>query len=387
MQYKDLFLLRPDITFLNFGSFGASPKPIFEEYQRLQLELEKDPVEFIVNTGPALLKESRDALAKFIDCDSEDLIFVQNPTYAVNVVAKNFALKPGDEVLSTNIEYGACDRTWKFYCGEKEAKYVRQPITLPLTSKERFLEDFWKGASEKTKLIFISQITSPTGIILPVEEICIEAKKRGIPVYIDGAHVPAHIDLSIRKLDPDYYTGACHKWMMTSKGSSFLYVKKEHQLALNPLIVSWGYEAAYPSNSQFYDYHQFNGTRDFTAYLTIPASIEFMKQYNWKKVSEESKAMVLKWLPRLCAIAGSEPLAPLTSEFFGQMGSIPVRLGQANNPMELKRELREKYKIEIPVMPENDKVYLRFSVNGFTTEEDMKTLEAAMIELKQQGKI
>lgn len=384
MHFKDLFLLRPDITFLNFGSFGASPKPIFEEYQRLQLELEKDPVEFIVNSGPALLKESRKALAGFIDCDAEDLIYVQNPTYAVNVVAKNFPLKPGDEVLSTNIEYGACDRTWKFYCREKGATYVRQPITLPLKSKEAFLQDFWKGACDHTKLIFIGQITSPTAIILPVEEIVIEAKKRGIPVFIDGAHVPAHIDLSIRKLDPDYYTGACHKWMMTSKGSSFLYVKKERQNSLDPLIVSWGYEAAFPSDSQLYDYHQFNGTRDFTAYLTIPASLEFMKQYNWKEVSAQSRKMVLDWLPRFCEIAGSEPLAPLTAEFFGQMGSIPV---QTKDPTALKRELREKYKIEIPVMPENDSVYLRFSVNGFTTEEDMITLENAMKQLKSENKI
>ena len=384
MHLKDLFLLRPDITFLNFGSFGASPKPIFEEYQRLQLELEKDPVEFIVNTGPTLLKESRKALAEFIDCDSEDLIYVQNPTYAVNVVAKNFPLNAGDEVLSTNIEYGACDRTWKFYCKEKGATYVRQPIRLPLTSKEAFLSDFWKGAGEKTKLIFIGQITSPTGIILPVEEICMEAKKRGIPVFIDGAHVPAHIDLSIRKLDPDYYTGACHKWMMTSKGSSFLYVKKEHQQALDPLIVSWGYEAAYPSDSQLYDYHQFNGTRDFTAYLTIPASLKFMQKYDWKSVSQSSKEMVLEWLPRLCEIAGSVPLAPLTAEFFGQMGSIPVR---TNDPVALKRELREKYKIEIPVMPENDAVYIRFSVNGFTTEEDLVALENALKQLKTENKI
>jgi isopenicillin-N epimerase len=376
---KEAFLLREDITFLNFGSFGACPKPIFEKYQQFQRELEYEPVQFIVNTGPEYLKESRIRLGEYLTCDADDLVYVPNPTYAVNMVARSLDLKPGDEVLSTNIEYGACDRTWDFYCEEKGAKYMKQPISLPLVSKETFLSDFWKGFSDRTRLVFISQITSATGLILPVKEICEEAARRGVLVFIDGAHVPGHIELNLRALNPDFYTGACHKWMLTPKGSSFLYVKRAHQNQLDPLVVSWGYKADFPGHSQFLDYHQFNGTRDFSAYLTIPAAIDFMKVNDWWGVAEDCRILVQKWLPRLCALVGSEPLAPITDEFIGQLGSIPVR---CVNPVELKNLLYKEFGIEIPVMVQNEQVYVRYSINAFNTEADLVKLENVLTELK-----
>lgn len=378
---KDQFLLRPDITFLNFGSFGATPKPVFDEYQRFQRELEYEPVQFIVNTGPKYLNESKMSLAAYLFCNPDDLVYVPNPTYAVNIVARSIALKAGDEVLSTHIEYGACDRTWEFYCQEKGAKYVKQAISLPITSKEAFLADFWKGFSEKTKLVFISQITSATGLILPVKEICEEAKQRGVLVFVDGAHVPGHIPLNISELNPDFYTGACHKWMLTPKGSSFLYVKREHQNQLDPLIVSWGYQADYPSHSQFLDYHQFNGTRDFSAYLTIPKAIDFMKVNDWWGVAANCRELVQRWLPKLCELAGSQPLAPVTDEFIGQLGSIPVG---CENPLELKAILYSEYQIEIPVMVQNGQAYIRYSINGFNSEEDLVKLEQVFLELKER---
>lgn len=381
---KPLFLLRPDITFLNFGSFGATPRPVFEEYQRFQLELELEPVQFIVNNGPKYLKESREALASFLTCLPDDLIFVPNPTHAVNLVAKNLKLNKGDEVLTTNIEYGACDRTWKYYCKEVGANYIQVPITLPLKSKKQFLDEFWSGATANTRLVFMSQITSATGLILPVKEIVEEARRRGIPVFIDGAHVPGHIDLNLTELDADYYTGACHKWMMTPKGSSFLYVKSTLQHALDPLIVSWGYEADYPSGSQFYDYHQFNGTRDFSAYLTIPKALEFRKQYHWLDVIETAVNRVHDWLPRLCTLVGSKPLAPVTREFIGQMGSIPIR---CSDPLKLKAYLYHELFIEIPVMVQNGETYLRFSVNGFNDNKDLEKLENAILHCLELGLI
>lgn len=375
MSLKHLFLLRSDITFLNFGSFGATPKPIFEAYQRFQLELEAEPVQFIINYGPAYLKESRQALAEFIHCDSDDVVYVPNPTYAINTIARNLDLKAGDEVISTNIEYGACDRTWKFYCAEKGASYIQQAISLPILSKAAFLEEFWKGATANTKVIFISQITSATGLILPVKEICEESKRRGLITVVDGAHVPAHIPLDLRELQADYYTGACHKWMMTPKGSSFLFVKKELQNNLDPLVVSWGYDADFPSDSQFLDYHQFNGTRDFSAYLTIPTAIQFMQAHDWWEVARSCRSMVQEWLPRLCELVGSEPLAPVNDDFIGQLGSIPV---SCSDPLLLKERLYKVHRIEIPVMVQNNQVYVRFSINAFNSEADLEQLASAL---------
>ncbi len=116
---RDLFLLRKDITFLNFGSFGACPKPIFENYQKWQYELEQEPIQFITVNGLQYLKQSREALAKYLNCSADDLVYVSNPSYAVNAIAKSFDLKSGDEVLTTDLEYGACDKTWNYYCNKK----------------------------------------------------------------------------------------------------------------------------------------------------------------------------------------------------------------------------------------------------------------------------
>jgi isopenicillin-N epimerase len=374
---KDLFLLDPDITYLNFGSFGACPKPIFEDYINWQYLLEKDPVHFITENGPEFLKASKQALGEYINCNPDDLIFIPNPTYALNLVIRSLKLKEGDEVLTTNLEYGALDKTWKYYLNQTGAKYIQSEITLPIQSKEEFLSNFWKGFSAQTKIVFISQITSATGLILPVKEICIEAKKRGLITIVDGAHVPGHIDLDIIDLDPDFYTGACHKWMMTPKGCSFLYAKSSFQETLEPFIVSWGYDNNLKTN-RFHEFQQFNGTRDFSAYLTVPAALKFMNEHNWKNKSDSCKDLVLKIAPNVFETTKSKPLAPLNKDFFGQLCSFEI---SCNNPVQLKRLLYCKYKIQIPVMEFNKMILLRFSIQTFNTETDVYKLIDALNEI------
>lgn len=375
---KTQFLLRSDICFLNFGSFGACPKPIFDDYQKWQMELEQEPVQFIANNALPYLKTAREALAAYIHCDADDLVFIPNPSYALNIVARSIKLKPGDEILSTNIEYGACDKIWDFVSKKTGAKYIRQQITLPLTSKEKFIDDFFAGLSPRTKVVFISHITSATALILPVKEICTRAKQLGLLTIVDGAHVPGHIPLKLSQLDADIYTGACHKWMMTPKGVSFLYVKKEHQQQMDPLVVSWGYNSATPSHSQFLDYHQMQGTRDFTGFLTVPAALRFMSENHWADVSEHCKQLVIANAQRFCDLVGTNALCPIGSEFLGQMFSIPVNTGA---PEQLQRYLFEKYKIEIPVMRLDDKIFIRYSVNAFNSQEDLDKLYAALSDI------
>lgn len=372
---KDLFYLNPEITFLNFGSFGACPKPIFEDYQKWQLELEYEPVQFITVNGLQYLKQSREALANYIHCDANDIVYTSNPSYAINIISKSFKLKPGDEILSTNLEYGAMDYSWNFYCEKAGAIYKRQPITLPLTSKEKFIEEFFSGLTSKTKAIFISQITSSTALIFPVKEICEIAKAKGLFTIVDGAHVPGHIDLNLQELKADVYTGACHKWMLSPKGCSLLYIKKEHQHLFDPLVISWGFKNPLPSESKFLDYHQMQGTRDFSAFLTVPKAIEFLNQHNWKEKSKACHELVIKNAKRFYDLLGSKALSPLTNEFVGQMFSIPIK---TTEPMKLQRLLFEKYKVEIPVMPHAEQVYLRYSINVFNTQHDLDELYNAL---------
>jgi len=378
---KQYFLLREDVTYLNFGSYGACLKPAFEQYQKYQLELEQEPVQFIAVNGLKYLEASREALGNYIHCDKDDVVYVTNPSYAVNAIAKSFNLKPGDEVLTTDLEYGACDRTWDYYCKKAGAKLVRQHIRLPVQSKEEIVSDFFKGLSSKTKLVFLNHITSSTALRLPVEEICAIAKQKGIITFVDGAHAPGQIPLNMQDSNFDIYTGACHKWMMTPKGSSFLYVKKEYQYMVDPLVISWGYKALFPSSSQFIDYHQTNGTRDYSAFLTIPTVIEFMNEHNWEQVAADCRQLVKANTVAFCELLGTTALAPLTDDFILQLFSAEIK---TQEPEKLYQHFFDKYKIEIPVMRHGDKVYLRYSINVFNNQQDMDRLFEAIKEIKKE---
>jgi isopenicillin-N epimerase len=372
------FLINPKITYLNFGSFGACPKPIFEDLQKWQLEMETEPVQFITVDGFKYLKKSREVLAKYIHCDSDDLVYTPNPSYAMSIITKSLKLNAGDEILTTDLEYGAMDKSWNYYSKQTGVKYIRQHINLPLTTKEAFVEDFFKGLTKNTKAIFISQITSSTALVLPVKEICDIAKQKGLLTIVDGAHVPGHIPLNLSELKADIYTGACHKWMMTPKGCAFLYVSKQHQHWTDPLVISWGYESAMPSHSQFLDYHQLQGTRDFTAFLTVPKAIEFMHSNNWEEQAANCRKLLQANAQRFCDLLGTKPLCPINDTFLGQMFSIPIHTAE---PETLQRDLFEAYKIEIPVMRHGTDVYLRYSVQVFNTQKDLDTLYNALKEI------
>ncbi|MBI5081955.1 MAG: aminotransferase class V-fold PLP-dependent enzyme [Chloroflexi bacterium] len=397
---KDLFLLDPTITFLNHGSFGATPKIVFDEYQRWQRELERQPVEFLGRRAASLLAEARSKLAACVGADADEIIFFPNPTHAINMVAKSVSLKTGDEILTTDHEYGAMDRTWHLLCKKVGAKYVHHPIPLPVTTQENFVEHFWSGVNERTKIIFISHITSPTALIFPVKEICRRAREAGILSIVDGAHVPGHVPLNLHDLGCDIYTGACHKWLMAPKGSAFLYARREAQSWLEPLVVSWGWgdDVIAPSpdmgETQFVSSHQWQGTRDLAAFLATPAAIKFQHDHNWDDVRKRCHALAVETRRRVNQVTGLESISPESSEWFNQMVAIRIPLlnpkglgdpsGLRKDPSGLgllKTRLYDEFKIEVPVVMWNNQHFIRVSYQGYNTEEEMERLVEALKEI------
>ena len=375
---KTLFQLDPDITFLNHGSYGACPNPVFEDYQKWQVMIEQHPVKFMQDDIYQYLDESRSSLGNYINCNKNDLIYVPNPTHAVANIINNVNLDIGDEVLSTDLEYGSCDRMWFYEAEQKGFVYNRSKVSLPIIDKESFCNDFWKNATEKTKYIFISQITSSTGMILPIPEIVLEAKSRGIKTIIDGAHVPAHIDLDINDLDPDYYVGACHKWLCCPKGVSFLYVKKDQQENIQPQIMSWGWGEEYEefkdstqlkSSSRFINIFQWQGTRDMSAFLTVPKAIEFQEKYDWDSVRNRCKKMIIDARNQISTVTNLPKICP--DDWLGQMASF---LFPADDVAELKKSLYNDYQIEIPAMSYNGYSALRISIQGYNSEDEVDYL-------------
>jgi len=366
---RDLFLLRPDIVFLNHGSFGACPRPVFEIYQQWQLELERQPVEFLIRRFPDLMREARAALAGYLGTQASNLVYVPNATAGINIVARSLRLSEDDEILSTDHEYGAMDRTWRFMCEKTGATYINGRVPLPLESREQFVEAVWSAVTDRTRVVFLSHITSPTALTFPVEDICRRAREAGIISVIDGAHAPGQLSLDLDRIGADFYAGNCHKWMLGPKGAGFLYARPEMQPRLEPLVVSWGWRSDAPGDSPFIDQHEWQGTRDPAAFLSVPAAIEFMRAHDWERVRAECHALAHEFRQRITELTGLPPLSPDSPEWYAQMVTVP--LPDCDLDM-LKRRLYDEYHIEIPVMMWNGTPLIRASFQAYNGSRDVE---------------
>ncbi len=368
---KDLFLLDPDVTFLNHGSFGACPVPVFETYQRWQRELERQPVEFFLRRADPLLDDARARLAAYVNAEPDHLIFVPNATVAINQVARAVRLRPGDEILTTDHEYGAMDYTWNFICGKTGARYIRHPIPVPVTTPQALADSFWSAVTPATRVIFLSHVTSPTALIFPVGEICRRARAAGILTIIDGAHIPGHLPLDLTALAADIYTGNCHKWLCAPRGSAFLYARPEHHAWLEPLVISWGYV----EGATFTQQNQWQGTRDLAAFLSVPAAIDFQAEHDWLTVRQRGHALAREARAALTAWSGLEPLSPDSYLWFAQMITLPL---PPCDPAVLKARLYDEFRVEAPIVTWNDKPHIRLSFQGYNTADDLDRLMAAL---------
>jgi isopenicillin-N epimerase len=374
---KEYFLLDPTIVFLNHGSFGATPKPVLEAYQNWQRRLEHQPVLFLGRELPQLMRESRIALGDYLNAEADDLVYIPNATHGVNIIAHSLQLEPGAEILTTDHEYGACDYTWDFMCQKTGAKYIHQHIPLPVRTEEEIMEQFWQGVTPRTKVIYLSHITSSTALRLPVEKICQRARQAGILTVIDAAHSPGQIPVDLQTLNADIVFGNAHKWLMNAKGSAFLYVRRELQDLIEPLIVSWGYQATpdIATGSRFIDYLQWTGTKDPSAALTVPNAIQFMKDHDWDTVRCGCHLLLRQAIERICDLTGLHPPYPLDSDFYSQMGIAPL---PATDVTVLKSRLYDEYKIEVPLTEWKNKQFIRISVQGYNTQQDVDALIDAL---------
>ncbi len=378
---RSLFLLDPELVFLNHGSFGACPLPVLQAQQRWQFAMERNPVEFLGRQSATLLRQAREALAAFVGAQAADLVFVPNATTGVNIVAASLPLSPGDEVLATDHEYGACDATWERACARAGATYRRVPIPLPF-EREAFAATVLAAVSPRTRLIFASHITSTTALIFPVARLCAQARERGILTLIDGAHAPGQLDLNLEALGADFYTGNAHKWLCAPKGSGFLHARAEQQPMLHATITSWGYVAgsgghtgfdAYTGQTLFERRLQWQGTRDIAAWLSVPAAIEFQREHGWPTVRARCHAMAVALMHRVAARTGLPPIG--TDADFAQMVPLPV---PGANAEALRARLFERHRIEVPITEHAGRTFVRVSVQGYNTEDDLARLEAAL---------
>jgi len=328
-------------------------------------------VVFLGQRLPDLLADARSKLGAYLGAEADDLAFVPNATYGINAVARSIVLKPDDEVLASDHEYGAVDRTWRFNCERQGATYINQPVTVPVVDAATMADQLWAGVTERTKVIVLSHVTSPSALIMPVEEICRRARAAGILTIIDGAHAPGQLDLNLEAIGADFYIGNCHKWIGSPKGAGFLHAHPKRQNLLEPFVVSHGWRAATPGPSPFLDYFTWVGTDDPAAYLSVPAAIAFQAQHNWAAVRTACHALACEAEQQILALSGATPLSD--EDRWVQMRAIPLP-GVVSD----YKYMWDDYRIVVPIFEWKGRTLIRISIQAYNGPDDVACLLEAL---------
>jgi isopenicillin-N epimerase len=381
-----LWPLDREVVFLNHGSFGACPTEVLEYQRALRAEMEAEPVRFLSRDLDGRLDVARAALARFVGADPDDLAFVTNATSGVNAVLRSRVFAAGDELLVTDHAYNACRNTLNFVAERSGARVVVATIPFPLRSRDEVVDAVLAKVTPRTRLLLLDHVTSPTGVILPVERLSAALRGRGVDVLIDGAHAPGMVPLNLAALGATYYSGNCHKWLCAPKGSAFLWTRRDRQLDVRPLTISHGANAVRPGRSRFRLEFDWTGTSDPTAWLTVPKAIEYLGGLlpgGWPALMARNRALALEARRLLCDTLNA-PL-PAPDEMIGSLASIRVPDGPTEvgwrrvDP--LQRRLFDAWSIEVPVMtwPAAPRRLLRISAQLYNRREQYERLAQALV--------
>tara|TARA_B110000263_G_scaffold209670_1_gene191833 strand:+ start:1813 stop:3003 length:1191 start_codon:yes stop_codon:yes gene_type:complete len=381
---KDWFILDPNPIYLTHGNFGGCLKSAFEDRLKWYQKLESNPHQFLVYELFSELEKSRLSLSKYLDCSQNNLVYFHNPSTALNAVIRSLNLNEKDEVLATNHEYGALDKTWQYYSEKKGFEYKKININVPFDDEEIFIQSFLDAINQNTKIIFLSHITSSTALIFPVKRICEIAKQHNILTIIDGAHGPAQVDFSISDMNPDIYVGACHKWMCAPKGVSFLYANKDIQDSIDPLVISWGWRGKmFKEQSQYINCHQWQGTDDLSAYLTIPTILNFFKKHDWNNVRSDCHNLILDVKDMFSKLGSKCQPTSNNENHIGQMLSFKLNqesklidnvINNPNQVEEVQNIIFNQSKIHIPIIIWDEQVFMRVSIQAYNSRDDINVM-------------
>ncbi|HEX4795805.1 MAG TPA: aminotransferase class V-fold PLP-dependent enzyme [Humisphaera sp.] len=357
------FMLRPDITFLNHGSFGAVPRVVFDAQMEWRRRLEAEPVELLApaRRGTELLQATKEPVAALLGMASNDFGLVTNATEGINAVLRSLPLskEPAErnELLTTTHVYGAVRKAMQFVADRDGWTYREVDVPLPVSSSAQIAERIIGALSHHTRLLVIDHVTSPTALIFPVEEIAAECGRRGIEILVDGAHAPGMLELNVPKIGATYYAGNLHKWCCAPKGCGFLWVNRAHQQHVHPLIIS------HHLGEGFTPEFGWQGTRDVSAWLTIPAALQYMAAMRWERIRRHNHELAV-WAHRvLLDRLNVRPISPIDGSLLGSMAAAPMPGSlhemDETRACDFQKRLYHEFQIEIPIMRWQDRCYMR----------------------------
>jgi isopenicillin-N epimerase len=368
---RDEWLLDPDVAFLNHGSFGATPRAVLAEQDRWRAAMERHPTHFMSEELPQALAAAAARLAAFVGARAEDLVFVENATAGCNAVLRSLRFAPGDEILVTDHGYPAVRKAAEYAAARAGARVVEAAVPFPIVDARQVLAGFSSRLGPRTRLAVFDHITSPTAVVFPLGELTAVCRAAGVPVLIDGAHAPGMLSLDVPSVGADWYTGNCHKWLMAPKGSAFLWVAPGRQADIHPLVISHGFGDGFAAEFAWV------GTRDPSAWLSVPAAIDFHERLGGSKLRERNAALAREQATLLADAWQTERGAP--DALTGSMAAVRLPLREpatTDRAQELRRSLFDDHRIEVPVSPFAGALWARISAHAYNRPEDYARLAA-----------
>jgi len=349
--------LDASVAFLNHGSFGACPTHVLDFQSDIRKELERDPVDFLVRELEPRLDDARTALADFVGADADDLVFVPNATAGANTVLRSLQFEAGDEILITDHVYNAVGNAATFVADRWGARIVIAAVPFPLSEPQEFTEAVLAGVGPRTRLVMLDHVTSPTAIVCPIAATIAALSQRGIDTLIDGAHAPGMVPVGLKAIGATYYTGNCHKWLCAPKGAAFLYVQRDKQALIRPLVISHGANSPRTDRSRFQLEFAWTGTGDPSAALSVPESLRYLETLvagGWPALMRRNTQLALAARELICACLDVAPSCP--DSMIGSMASVPLPPATAAPSKKrlmdpLHEALFRDFAIEVPVHP------------------------------------
>lgn len=373
-EYLHKFCIRPDSIYLNHGSFG--PPPDVVRYARRQWinQLDEQPMDFYLRQLEPALDFARQRLAKFVSTSPQNLIFVDNASYAMNVVAYSVKLKADDEVLINDHEYGSVKQVWQRACDAAGAKLVCVELPKKIESSDQVRDSIVGAITDKTRLVIISHITSATALVMPVAEICAACREREVLTCVDGPHAPVQIELDIDGLNCDFYCASLHKWLCATLGSGFLYVHPRQQASIEPPIKSWGrLLPAVPS--RWDEEFVWVGSRDPSPFLSVPVAIDFMEHAGIDSFRRRSGELARYAEAALRQLWHTEPIGSRDAGHYRSMAHVPLPTGDWSG---LQNRLWQEVGIEVMINRFDSRFFCRVSAHLYNTHTQIDTLVRAL---------
>ncbi|MEA2675511.1 MAG: isopenicillin-N epimerase [Chloroflexota bacterium] len=343
----------PAITYLTHGTYGACPRPVLETQQALVAELEANPIRFLTREFEGRLDVAREQVAVFLNADPAGLVVVPNATTGVATIVESLRLRPGDELLTNDHEYNATLNALATVAERAKARVVRVSIPVPIRHEEQVVEAILAGVSPRTRLALISHVTSPSGLVFPIETIVRELDRLGVDTLVDAAHAPGMVPVDLRALGAAYWTGNGHKWLCGPKGAGVLHVRDDRRGGILPLVTSHGRNDPRSDRPTLWKEFDWQGTGNPTAFLALPEALRViggLQPGGWQAHVTANRELVLAGRNVLADRLGLEPIAP--DSMIGAMAAIALPIAADEATIEaLTSSLATDERIEVPVGP------------------------------------